>query len=247
MIFAAGLGTRLKPLTDIMPKALVPVAGKPMLEHVINKLKSAGFDEIVINVHHFADQIVDFLKANNNFGIQIRISDETEELLDTGGGIKKAAPYFDEPFLVHNADILSNVDLKAMYEFHLKSKNDATLLVSPRKTVRYLLFDEENRLQGWVNKDTLQTKPEGFVYQPEVQKEYAFGGIHIISPTLFNYMGNEWTGKFPLMDFYLKTCHEARLGNYVKEELQLIDIGKPETLAQAEDFIRQIHSQHIYP
>ena len=247
MIFAAGLGTRLKPLTDIMPKALVPVAGKPMLEHVINKLKSAGFDEIVINVHHFADQIVDFLKANNNFGIQIRISDETEELLDTGGGIKKAAPYFDEPFLVHNADILSNVDLKAMYEFHLKSKNDATLLVSPRKTVRYLLFDEENRLQGWVNKDTLQTKPEGFVYQPEVQKEYAFGGIHIISPTLFNYMGNEWIGKFPLMDFYLKTCHEARLGNYVKEELQLIDIGKPETLAQAEDFIRQIHSQHIYP
>ena len=241
MIFAAGLGTRLKPLTDIMPKALVPVAGKPMLEHVINKLKSAGFDEIVINVHHFADQIVDFLKANNNFGIQIRISDETEELLDTGGGIKKAAPYFDEPFLVHNADILSNVDLKAMYEFHLKSKNDATLLVSPRKTVRYLLFDEENRLQGWVNKDTLQTKPEGFVYQPEVQKEYAFGGIHIISPTLFNYMGNEWTGKFPLMDFYLKTCHEARLGNYVKEELKLIDIGKPETLAQAEDFIRQIH------
>lgn len=241
MIFAAGLGTRLKPLTDIMPKALVPVAGKPMLEHVINKLKSAGFDEIVINVHHFADQIVDFLKANNNFGIQIRISDETEELLDTGGGIKKAAPYFDEPFLVHNADILSNVDLKAMYEFHLKSKNDATLLVSPRKTVRYLLFDEENRLQGWVNKDTLQTKPEGFVYQPEVQKEYAFGGIHIISPTLFNYMGNEWTGKFPLMDFYLKTCHEARLGNYVKKELQLIDIGKPETLAQAEDFIRQIH------
>ena len=241
MIFAAGLGTRLKPLTDHMPKALVPVAGKPMLEHVIEKLKASGFNEIVINVHHFADQIVDFLKANNNFGIQIRISDETEELLDTGGGIKKAAPYFDEPFLVHNADILSNVDLKAMYEFHLKSKNDATLLVSPRKTVRYLLFDEENRLQGWVNKDTLQTKPEGFVYQPEVQKEYAFGGIHIISPTLFNYMGNEWTGKFPLMDFYLKTCHEARLGNYVKEELKLIDIGKPETLAQAEDFIRQIH------
>ena len=241
MIFAAGLGTRLKPLTDHMPKALVPVAGKPMLEHVIGKLKSAGFDEIVINVHHFAHQIIDFLKAKDNFGIQIWISDESEELLDTGGGIKKAAPHFDEPFLVHNADILSNIDLKAMYNYHLTSSNDATLLVSPRKTVRYLLFDEGNRLQGWVNKDTLQTKPEGFVYHPEVQKEYAFGGIHVISPTLFKYMGDGWTGKFSIMDFYLRTCHEAQLGGYVKEDLQLIDIGKPDTLAKAEDFIRQNH------
>lgn len=241
MIFAAGLGTRLKPLTDTMPKALVPVMGKPMLEHVIGKLKAVGFDEIVINVHHFAQQIIDFLKAKDNFGIKIWISDESEELLDTGGGIKKAAPYFDEPFLVHNADILSNVDLKAMYDYHLASGNDATLLVSPRKTVRYLLFDEQNRLQGWVNKDTLQTKPEGFVYQPEVQKEYAFGGIHVISPTLFKYMGDDWTGKFSLMDFYLQTCHEARLGSYVKEDLQLIDIGKLDTLAKAEDFIRQNH------
>ena len=241
MIFAAGLGTRLKPLTDHMPKALVPVAGKPMLEHVIGKLKSVGFDEIVINVHHFAHQIIDFLKAKDNFGIQIWISDESEELLDTGGGIKKAAPYFDEPFLVHNADILSNIDLKAMYNYHLTSSNDATLLVSPRKTVRYLLFDEGNRLQGWVNKDTLQTKPEGLVYHPEVQKEYAFGGIHVISPTLFKYMGDGWTGKFSIMDFYLRTCHEAQLGGYVKEDLQLIDIGKPDTLAKAEDFIRQNH------
>ena len=241
MIFAAGLGTRLKPLTDHMPKALVPVAGKPMLEHVIGKLKSAGFDEIVINVHHFADQIIDFLKEKDNFGIRIWISDESEELLDTGGGIKKAAPYFDEPFLVHNADILSNIDLKAMYNYHLTSSNDATLLVSPRKTIRYLLFDEGNRLQGWVNKDTLQTKPEGFVYHPEVQKEYAFGGIHVISPTLFKYMGDGWTGKFSIMDFYLRTCHEAQLGGYVKEDLQLIDIGKLDTLAKAEDFIRQNH------
>ena len=241
MIFAAGLGTRLKPLTDTMPKALVPVAGKPMLEHVINKLITAGFDEIVINVHHFANQIIDYLKAKNNFGIRIWISDETEELLDTGGGIKKASSYFNEPFLVHNADILSNVDLKALYKFHITSGNDATLLVSPRKTVRYLLFDDTNRLQGWVNKDTLQTKPEGFTYQPELQKEYAFGGIHIISPTLFNYMGDNWTGKFSIMDFYLQTCQKAQLGGYAKEDLHLIDIGKPETLAKAEEFIRQIH------
>ena len=241
MIFAAGLGTRLKPYTDHMPKALVPVAGKPMLEHVINKLISVGVDEIVINVHHFAQQIIDFLKEKNHFGIQIWISDETEELLETGGGIKKAAPYFNEPFLVHNADILSNVDLKAMYDHHLKSGNDATLLVSPRKTVRYLLFDENYRLCGWVNKDTLQTKPEGFVYQPKVQQEYAFGGIHIISPTLFNHMGNKWTGKFSIIDFYLQTCQEAKLGGYIKENLQLIDIGKPEMLTKAEEFIRQIH------
>lgn len=240
MIFAAGLGTRLKPLTDHMPKALVPVAGKPMLEHVIDKLKAAGFDEIVINVHHFANQIIDFLKANDNFGIKIWISDETDELLDTGGGIKKAVPYFDEPFLVHNADILSDVDLKALYEHHCTSGNDATLLVSHRKTARYLLFDEENRLCGWVNKDTLQTKPEGFVYRPEVQKEYAFGGIHIISPTLFKYMDDRWTGKFSIMDFYLQTCHEAHLGSYAKENLQLIDIGKPDTLARAEEFIKKI-------
>ena len=241
MIFAAGLGTRLKPLTDHMPKALVPVAGKPMLEHVILKLIAAGCDEIVINVHHFADQIIDFVKANDNFGITIHISDETDMLLDTGGGIKKASSFFNEPFLIHNVDILSNVDLKSLYEYHLTSGNDATLLVSPRKTVRYLLFDEGNQLCGWVNKDTLQTKPEGFVYQPEVQKEYAFSGIHIVSPSLFNYMGENWTGKFPIMDFYLQTCQEAKLGGYAKEDLQLIDIGKPETLAVAEDFIRQNH------
>lgn len=241
MIFAAGLGTRLKPLTDHMPKALVPVSGKPMLEHVINKLISEGVDEIVINVHHFAQQIIDFLKEKNNFGIKIWISDETDELLDTGGGIKKAAPYFNEPFLVHNADILSNVNLKALYEYHLTSGNDATLLVSPRKTVRYLMFDETNRLRGWLNKDTLQTKPEGFVYQPEKQKEYAFGGIHVISPTLFKYMEGEWYGKFSIMDFYLQTCQKAHLGGYIKEDLQLIDIGKLDTLAKAEDFIRQNH------
>lgn len=239
MIFAAGLGTRLKPLTDTMPKALVPVAGKPMLEHVILKLKEAGFNEIVVNVHHFANQIIEFLKEKDNFGITIHISDETDLLLDTGGGIKKAASFFKDgfPFLVHNVDILSDVDLKGLYEYHLTSGNDATLLVSPRKTTRYLLFDHTNHLCGWINKETLQTKPEGFVYQPEKQKEYAFSGIHVISPTLFNYMGHEWTGKFPIMDFYLQTCNKSAIGCYAKENLQLIDIGKPETLALAEKYI----------
>ena len=241
MIFAAGLGTRLKPLTDTMPKALVPVAGKPMLEHVINKLKNAGFDEIIINVHHFAEQIIDFLQANNNFGITIHISDETNKLLDTGGGIKKAAPFLNEPCLIHNVDILSNTDLKALFDYHLKSGNDSTLLVSPRKTVRYLLFNEENRLCGWINKDSLQTKPEGFIYQPDIQKEYAFSGIHVISPNLFQEMDDKWTGKFSIMDFYLQTCKDMQIGGYAKEDLRLIDIGKPETLAQAAYFIHQTH------
>ena len=247
MIFAAGLGTRLKPLTDHMPKALVPVAGKPMLEHVINKLKSSGVNEIVINVHHFANQIIDFVKVNDNFGITIHISDESEQLLDTGGGIKKASPFFTEPFIVHNADILSNIDLKELYEYHLTSNNDATLLVSPRKTVRYLLFDNADRLCGWVNKDTLQTKPAGVVYQPELQKEYAFGGIHVISPSLFQHMQDSWSGKFSIMDFYLETCRKAQLGGYIKEDLQLIDIGKTDTLVKAEEFIRQNHLLHTCP
>ena len=242
MIFAAGLGTRLKPLTDRMPKALVPVAGRPMLEHVILKLKAAGFNELVINIHHFGEQILDFLRANQNFGLTIHISDERDCLLDTGGGIRKAEPFFrgNEPFLVHNVDILSDTDLKALYEYHRQSGNDATLLASRRKTIRYLLFDDEKRLCGWINKDTLQTKPEGFAYNPEHHHEYAFSGIHVISPSLFHYMDERWTGKFSIMDFYLQTCHEARIGSRLTDTLRLIDIGKPETLTQAEEFLASL-------
>ena len=242
MIVAAGLGTRLKPLTDHMPKALVPVAGRPMLEHVILKLKAAGFNELVINIHHFGEQILDFLRANQNFGLTIHISDERDCLLDTGGGIRKAEPFFrgNEHFLVHNVDILSDTDLKALYEYHRQSGNDATLLASRRKTIRYLLFDDEKRLCGWINRDTLQTKPEGFAYNPEHHHEYAFSGIHVISPSLFHYMDERWTGKFSIMDFYLQTCHEARIGGRLTDTLRLIDIGKPETLTQAEEFLASI-------
>lgn len=242
MIFAAGLGTRLKPLTDHMPKALVPVAGRPMLEHVILKLKAAGFNELVINIHHFGEQILDFLRANQNFGLTIHISDERDCLLDTGGGIRKAEPFFrgNEPFLIHNVDILSDTDLKALYEYHRQSGNDATLLASRRKTIRYLLFDDEKRLCGWINKDTLQTKPEGFAYNPEHHHEYAFSGIHVISPSLFHYMDERWTGKFSIMDFYLQTCREAHIGGRLTDTLRLIDIGKPETLTQAEEFLASL-------
>ncbi|MEA4809211.1 sugar phosphate nucleotidyltransferase, partial [Macellibacteroides fermentans] len=154
MIFAAGTGSRLKPYTDHIPKALIPIDGKPMLEHIILKLKAAGFTEIIINVHHLGEQIIEFLAGKDNFGITIHISDERDYLLDTGGGIKHAAQFLqgDEPFLVHNVDIISNVDLKALYQHHLDTNPLATLLVSKRDTSRYLLFNKENKLSGWRNK-----------------------------------------------------------------------------------------------
>ncbi|MDD3038212.1 nucleotidyltransferase family protein [Bacteroides sp.] len=239
MIFAAGLGTRLKPLTDTMPKALVPIAGRPMLEYVILKLKASGFTEIVINIHHFGDQILDFLKANQNFGLIIHISDERDFLLDTGGGIKKARPFFensDEPFLIHNVDILSDINLKELYDYHIQKDSVATLLASRRKTSRYLLFDEEKKLCGWINKDTEQVKPEGFYYDETLYREYAFSGIHVLSPTIFRLMDAPcWEGKFSIMDFYLATCRQADFTGYLTDNLQLIDIGKPETLAYAEE------------
>ena len=243
MIFAAGLGSRLKPLTDTMPKALVPIAGRPMLEHVILKLKAAGFTEIVINIHHFGDQILDFLKANGNFGLTIHISDERELLLDTGGGVRKARPFFensDEPFLIHNVDILSDVNLKELYDYHLQSGAVATFLASRRKTSRYLLFDMDKRRCGWINKDTEQVKPEGLYYDRSLYQEYAFSGIHVLSPAIFQWMTSPcWDGKFSIMDFYLATCRQVNYGGYLAEKLHLIDIGKPETLAKAEEFLYQ--------
>ena len=221
MIFAAGLGSRLKPLTDTMPKALVPVAGRPMLEHVILKLKASGFTEIVINIHHFGEQIIDFLKANNDFGLTLHISDERDLLLDTGGGIRKARRFFensDEPFLVHNVDILSDMNLKELYDFHL-----------------------ERRLRGWINKDTGQVRPEGFLYDESLYREYAFSGIHVFSPAVFQLMEVPcWEGKFSIMDFYLATCGQTDYCGYLTEKLELIDIGKPETLARAEEFVKRL-------
>ena len=244
MIFAAGLGSRLKPLTDTMPKALVPVAGCPMLEHVILKLKASGFTEIVINIHHFGEQIIDFLKTNNDFGLTIHISDERDRLLDTGGGIRKARLFFEnsgEPFLVHNVDILLDMNLKELYDFHMQSGSVATLLASRRTTSRYLLFDTERKLRGWINKDTGQVKPEGFHYDESLYREYAFSGIHVFSPAVFRLMeAPRWEGKFSIMDFYLATCGQTDYSGYLAEKLELIDIGKPETLARAEEFVKKL-------
>lgn len=236
MIFAAGLGTRLKPLTDTIPKALVRVGNKPLLERVINSLKSAGANRIVVNVHHFSSQIIDYIRDHNNFGVEILISDESDKLLDTGGGIKKASTLFCKlmPILIHNVDILSNVDLKEFYESNLN--NDATLLISRRKTKRYLLFDEDMRLVGWTNIETGEVKSPYKDLQPSKYKMYAFSGIHIFSPRLFGYM-NEFPDKFGIIDFYLKICAEANIKGYLKENLKLMDVGKLDTLSQAEEFI----------
>ena len=237
MIFAAGLGTRLKPLTDTMPKALVKVGGQPLLWHVVQKLKAAGYERIVVNVHHFAQQIVDYLAANDNFGLDIRISDETAGLLETGGGIKKALPLFDPewPILIHNVDILSNVRLERLYNLAASTADsdaaiDALLLVSDRKTKRYLQFDDEMRLTGWKNIETGEVKGcEG--------RSLAFSGIHMLGPNTFP-LFDEMPERFSIIDFYLKFCQQyVFLGNE-KMDLRLLDVGKLDTLEQAEQFLK---------
>lgn len=239
MIFAAGLGTRLKPITENTPKALIPIHGKPMLEHVILKLKDAGFHQIIINIHHFGEQIIDFLTANNNFGVQIEISDERDYLLDTGGGIKKAVKFLqgNEPFLVHNVDIISDIDLRDLYNQHLETKPLATLLVSKRNTSRYLLFNKENKLCGWRNHETGEVKSYFPNFDPTQYNEYAFSGIHVISPDIFKWM-EEWTGKFPIINFYLSICAKTKIKGYAADNLRLLDIGKPEALAKAEEWFK---------
>ena len=236
MIFAAGLGTRLKPLTDTIPKALVPIAGKPLLEHIILKLKSSGFDEIIVNVHHFADMIIDFLQENNNFGIRIDISDEREHLLDTGGGIKRAAWFFDDgkPFLVHNVDILSNINLAGLYQSHLETNSFATLVVSERDTFRYLLFDEEKRLQAWINEKTGEIKPQ-HLDDFSAFRKLAFSGIQILSPTVFESMKN-LPDKFSIMDFYLSNVHTEKITGYIPRDYKMLDVGKLDVLDEAEEF-----------
>ena len=238
MIFAAGLGTRLRPLTDTMPKALVPVAGQPLLWHVVMKLKQAGYEHIVVNVHHFAQQIVDYLKRNDNFGLDIRISDESDRLLETGGGIKKAMPLFDlsEPILIHNVDILSNLDLSVL------DADTSLLIVSQRKTKRYLLFDDSMRLQGWTNIETGELKGPvseanfSLFTSPSSLKRLAFSGIHVFHPSLFPLM-DSWPERFPIMDFYLSTCADHPIQGREIHDLRLLDVGKLDTLEEANRFL----------
>lgn len=242
MIFAAGLGTRLKPLTDTMPKALVPVGGKPLLELLLRKLVAAGFTEVVINVHHFAQQIVRFVEEHDGFGAQVRFSDESACLLDTGGGLRKAMPLLlegndgDTPFLVHNVDILSNVDLAG---FGRKGSDaSALLLVSERRTQRYLLFDGENRLVGWTHTGTGQVKSPYPELDVAACRKYAFAGIHTFSPRLFPLFGG-WPEKFSIIDFYLSVCDREPIYACPAPGLKMLDVGKLDSLAQAEEFLKR--------
>lgn len=240
MIFAAGLGTRLRPLTDNLPKALVPVGGKPMLEHVILRLKAAGFAHIVINVHHFGQKIIDFLEEHKNFGVAVDISDERDALLDTGGGIRKAAGYFRKgsPVLIHNVDIWSDADLAGLYEGHGRSRAATSLWVSKRSTSRYLLFDEEHRLCGWENTKTGEVKSPFPGFSPSAYEPYAFGGIHVISPALLERM-QDWGEKFSIIDFYLSVAGEAIIQACPASAGALwMDLGKPEALTAAENYLK---------
>lgn len=237
LIFAAGLGTRLKPLTDTMPKAMVPVAGKPLLEHILCKVAAAGFDEAVINVHHFADQIIEFV-ARHDFGLKIAISDEREALLETGGGIKKAQSLIGtvEPFLVHNVDILSNLNLSEFYRLHRRA-DLATLLVSRRTTNRYLLFDANRRLVGWTNLSTGEVKSPYPDLDVTKCEKLAFAGIHVISPAVFKLM-ETWSGKFSIIDFYLSVCATQIIRGVEIPRMQMLDVGKVDSLREAEIFLQ---------
>lgn len=235
LIFAAGLGTRLKPLTDTIPKAMVPVNGKPLIQILIEKLKSVGCREIVVNVHHFAQQIVDFVNANNSFGIDIRFSDETDMLLEMGGGLKKAARLFssDQPILVHNVDILSNADLQSFYA----GCTDTTLLVSQRSTQRYLLFDDDSTLVGWTNISTGQVRSPYANINPDDYHKYAFSGIQVFYPQLLPLM-DSWEGKFSIIDFYLSICDKVSIKCLPQANLQLLDVGKLDSIDKAEEFLK---------
>ena len=234
-IFAAGLGTRLRPLTLDRPKALVEVAGKTMLERTFTTLKEAGFSDFVVNVHHFADQIVNFLAANDNFGCNVDISDERELLLDTGGAIKAARSLLgDEPFLVHNVDIVSNLDIRSFVSGGLDGAL-ARLVVSDRPSSRKLLFDAEDSLVGWINLKTSEVKGPAASEPELVSRELAFSGIHLISPEVFSLM-ESWPERFSIIDFYLAQCFNGDIRAAVPEGFRLQDMGTPEAVASFKDY-----------
>lgn len=235
-ILAAGMGTRLKPWTDKHPKSLVPVGGVPMLERVVTKMHKAGIKDITINVHHFADQIINFIGEK---GWNINISDERDQLLETGGGLLKASSLLEgnEPVLVHNVDILSNADFQLIEEKHSASLADVTLLVSKRESSRKLLFDKAGRMRGWHNLNTGEFKPKGMTEVYSLNRgldNLAFSGIYMISTDIFREMKSRgWGGRFSIMDFLLATLDHFAYFGIQQEGFEMIDIGKPDSLNRA--------------
>lgn len=239
MILAAGLGTRLKPITDTVPKALVEVNGMPILEIIIRRLIKSGFNEVVINVHYYADKIIHFLNSKNNFDITIHISDESKEILDTGGGIKNAAPFLEgsEPFLVHNVDVISDIDLKAFYEFHTHHDPIASLAVKDKNSSRSLLFDKYWDLSGWKNSQTGASR-----IIKDIQSDLrsiGFCGLHVINPGIFKIMKER--GVFSIITTYMNLSSEYKILGYPVENNLWIDIGSHEQLKKAQSIDPKVY------
>jgi NDP-sugar pyrophosphorylase family protein len=239
LLFAAGLGTRLKEHTQDKPKALVNLAGKPLLQHAIEYLKRSGISDFTINVFHYADQIISFLKENKSFGVSIHISDERDQLLETGGGLKKAGTYLmgKEPILIYNVDVISNLDLNLLLNYHQKKNALATLVVRKRETSRYLMIDQNMNLAGWKNQmngETRISRIDSF----ETAQPLAFSGIHIIQPELLELIIEE--GRFPIMDLYLRLAKDHTIKAFVDTSTIWLDLGKPEQLQSAEKLFKQM-------
>lgn len=232
LIFAAGKGTRLKPFTDFHPKALALVNGIPLLERNINYLKSYGIEKLVINVHHFGEQIVNFLEKKDNFGLEIHLSDEREELLETGGGLLFARKFLEneKDFLIMNADILTDMNIGDFIQYHLQHSNIATLAVSDRTSSRKLFFDSDMLLKGWINKQTGETKMAEFNNN---FKELAFSGIHCLNSSIFDVMKRR--GKFSIMEEYLDIMKTHDIRGFL-HNAHLVDVGRPESVAEAEKY-----------
>jgi NDP-sugar pyrophosphorylase family protein len=236
MILAAGLGTRLRPLTDSRPKALVEVAGRTMLEIALCSLRTFGIREVIVNTHHCAEMIVEYLKANGNFGMHIEVSYE-EELLDTGGGLKNTESFFvnssvgsEEPFILHNVDVISTIDLEHMVRFHIEQSALVTLAVQDRETSRYLLFDEHGQLCG--RRSGHEGKIESFSSAQHL-RALAFSGIHILSPRIFAKMEEE--GSFSIITTYMRLAGQGEnIVAYRADECYWRDLGRPESIKQAE-------------
>lgn len=242
MIFAAGIGTRLKPITNTKPKALVEAGGKTLLQINIEQLIDFGIKDIVINVHHFSEQIINFLESNKFFNINIQISDESDFLLDTGGGLKKAANLLqgDEPVILKNVDIYSDIDYNKMLEYHIKSGSIATLAVKSRESSRYLRFNSNNNLCGWVN---TRTNEKIITRNDKEIKLLAFSGIHIISPQIFDLLPNEQV--FGIIQPYLEISKKFPISGYQHDDDIWFDIGSPDKLNKLNQFIKK--GNHIPP
>jgi NDP-sugar pyrophosphorylase family protein len=249
MILAAGLGTRLQPITDTRPKALVEIAGYTLLEITLRRLREFGIGEVIINVHHFADMVVDYLGKNDNFGMRIEISRE-DELLDTGGGLKKAAWFFledgsDEPFLLHNVDVLSTIDFLRMLEFHRQHNALATLAVQKREASRYLMFDRNKQLRGRGTRcEAKEESSSTGDFEP-----LAFSGVHVVSPRFLSMMTEQ--GAFSIIDTYVRLAAEGqKILAFRADDCYWRDLGKPENLAQAgkdvQQGLLQIQSEEDY-